>query len=239
MFLRNALIASRAHLDHPLRADRTGAGRRLLVLYKRKVWLLFRVRAAVKQPDAARRVLQGTRVTDEGGRVDGGRLPLPQRVVPLVMGHPLSLERVPLFDEVLVAVGAALDPSGRVHGPGAARPRVQHQAGEERAEDRRLRDLLGYDVLEAAALVLVPAHVADFRHRILIGHAEVEDVRARGRVGVLAVEGGVDDDRGAPGAGAMPEVEGRFGVVVPLVGGHLEVVLIVLYRCCGERKQMI
>lgn len=52
-----------------------------MVLDEGEVRLLFGVRAAVEQPKAARRVLQGAGVADEGGGVHGGRLPLAQGVV--------------------------------------------------------------------------------------------------------------------------------------------------------------
>lgn len=97
-------------------------------------------------------------------------------IIPLQHGpktRQLYLESVPLLQQMLLALAAGLHPPRGVHRPRPARSRMQHQAGEERLLDRRLRQLLGGDEVETAALELVTADVAHLRHRVLVRHAEV------------------------------------------------------------------
>lgn len=75
MFLRYRFIADGAHLHHSLRADGARPGRWFQTLDEGEVRFVLGVRTAVQQSDAAGGVLQGTRVADEGGGIDGGRLP--------------------------------------------------------------------------------------------------------------------------------------------------------------------
>lgn len=89
---------------------------------------------------------------------------------------------------MLLALAASLHPPRRVHGSRSTGPWVEHETWKERLLDGRLGQLLrGYEV-EAAAFELVAADVAHLRHRVLVWHAEVQDVRAGRGVGVLAVE---------------------------------------------------
>jgi hypothetical protein len=205
MFLGYCLVADVTHLDHPLRTDRARSGGRLHVLNKRIILFLFGIRTTIQQAYAAGRIFQGTSITDKSRSVQSGRLSLPQSVVPLVVRHPLRLERLPLFNEVLLAVGAGLDSARRVDGPRPARPGVFDQAGKKRLH-RGVGKLLGGDHFEAAAGEAVPAHVAHLRRRVLIRHAQVEDVRPRRRVGVLIVENRKRLERGL----RVSQVQGSF-----------------------------
>lgn len=93
MFLRYRLVADGAHLYHPLRADGTRPRWWFQTLDEWEVGFVLWIRTAVQQPNAAGGVLQGTRVADEGGGVEGGRLPFSQGVVPVKVRHTLSLEQ--------------------------------------------------------------------------------------------------------------------------------------------------
>lgn len=77
VLLRYRLVTDRAHLHHALGTDGTRPGRRLQRLDEREVRFLLWIRTAVEETDAARWILQGTRVTDEGRGVDRRSLTFP------------------------------------------------------------------------------------------------------------------------------------------------------------------
>lgn len=93
------------------------------------------------------------------------------------MRHPLRLESLPLLDEVLLALGASLHPAGGVNRARSAGPRVFDQAGKKRLH-RGVGQLLRSNSLETSPRKAVSAHVAHLGRRVLVGHAEVQDVGA-------------------------------------------------------------
>lgn len=99
----------------------------------------------------------------------------------------LSLKSNPLLQQMLLAIDAGLHPAHGVNRSTPARPGMLYQT-RKKGLLRRVRRLLGRYEVETAPFELVPAHVTHLGDGVFVGHAEIQDVGARGRVGVLAVE---------------------------------------------------
>lgn len=74
LFLRYGFVTYRAHLYHALRTDGTCTWWRFQRGYERKVGFFLGIGTTVEQSYRATGILQCTRVTNERGRIDCGRL---------------------------------------------------------------------------------------------------------------------------------------------------------------------